>query len=33
MSNIDFDFIIKREGFETEGKVPDAAKFKISSKF
>ncbi|BAQ94335.1 pesticin domain-containing protein [uncultured phage MedDCM-OCT-S46-C10] len=28
MSNIDFDFIIKREGFETEGKVPDAANSK-----
>ena len=24
MSNIDFDFILKQEGFETEGKVPDA---------
>jgi hypothetical protein len=28
MSNIDFDFILKREGFETEGKVPDAANSK-----
>ena len=24
MSNIDFDFILKQEGFETEGYVPDA---------
>ncbi len=24
MSNIDFDFILEQEGFETEGKVPDA---------
>ena len=24
MSNIDFDFILKKEGFETEGYVPDA---------
>jgi len=24
MSNIDFDFILKQEGFETQGYVPDA---------
>ena len=24
MSNIDFDFILEQEGFETEGYVPDA---------
>ena len=28
MSNIDFDFILEQEGFETEGKVPDAANSK-----
>ena len=28
MSNIDFDFILEQEGFETKGKVPDAANSK-----
>ena len=31
--NIDFDFILEQEGFETKGYVPDAKSSKSESKF